>query len=443
MDIQRITYTMMTDTLLHNLRLNLRQLEGYHYQLSSGKRFRFPSEDPIANANAMRLKTYLTQNEQYERNIDDAISWMQITDDILSQLDEKLRRARVLGIQGATETMNEDDRKKIAIEVNQILEEIVNLANTRHNGRYVFSGTDTSTKPFEVKRDQDGYIINVTYQGDTNPVYREVDEGVLIQINTIGDDLFTAIPQRVKMGYDGIEDSTKPLANYLTQRPYTTGVFRINGKEIFYDITKDSLKDIADKINCAGAGVSAIITVGEGALPDYLILKTKDPCDRAAIWMEDLFMEADPLLMDLELVDPNNPHPPNNIHPNAEILTNPDSLPLNERKPHYFFFHALINLRDALRDNNSLEIQDGITEIDYSIENKLVHRARIGATINRLENIRTRLRNRRFNTQELLSKIEDTDMKDVIMKLRMQEMVQQAALASGARLIRPTLMNFL
>lgn len=442
MDISRITNTMMSDTLLNNLRRHSGKMEEYHYQLSSGKRFRYPSEDPIATTESMRLKTYIYQNEQYERNIDDATSWMQTTDDILGHLDEKLRRARILGLQGATETFNAEDRKKIALEVNEVLEEILYIANTQYNGRYLFSGTDTQTKPFEAKRDAQGKIINVTYQGDTNPIYREISEGVKVQINTIGDDLFTAIVQRIRMGYDGVQDASRPLANYLTGKDYTTGVFRINGKEIFYDITQDSLNNIAEKINRAGARVSAIITVGGGPAPDYLTLVAKDPCHRAAIWLEDLEgMGPDPLLQDLKLVNSNPPS--NNIHPNAAIETNPQSLPLSENKPHYYFFSALINLREALNNNDHSEIEDGITEIDYSIANKLEHRARIGATINRFENIRNRLRDFRLNTQKLLSKAEDVDMTEVIMKLRMQEQAQQAALASGARLIHPTLMNFL
>lgn len=448
MSVYRISNTMLSDTLLNNLRWNTQKMEEYHYQLSSGKSFRYPSDDPIATSESMRLKTYIYQNEQYDKNIDDARNWMQMTDDLLSQLDEKLRRARELGLQGATETYNANDRKKIALEVNEVLEKIVNIANTQHNGRYIFSGTQTRTKLFEVKRDTEGNIINVTYKGDTNPIYREVDEGVRIQINTLGDDLFTAMVQQVRMGYTGITDASKPIANYANATgsneftQHTNGVFRVNGKEIFYDITEDSLNDIADKINRAGAGVSAIITVGAGTAPDYLTLKANDPCDRAAIWLEDLQgMGLDPLLLDLKLVDGNPP--PNNIHPAVTIETNPDSLPTGERKPHYFYFNALINLREALNNDNHSEIEDGITEIDYSIENKLEHRARIGATINRLENIQNRLKQYKLNTQQLLSETEDTDMAEVIMKLRVQEQVQQAALASGARLIQPTLMDFL
>ena len=451
MSISRITNMMMSDTLLNNLRRHTEEIEGYHYQLSSGKRFRYPSEDPIATTEAMRLKTYIYQNEQYEKNIDNAQAWMQMTDDVLAQLDEKLRRARVLGLQGATETFNAKDREKIALEVNEILEEIVHIANTQYNGRYLFSGTDTHTKPFEVSRDSQGNIINVTYQGDTNPIYREVNEGVRVQINTLGDDLFTTMVQRVTMGYDGVTDASRPLATSEGGglSGYTTGVFRVNGKEIFYDITEDSLNDIADKINAAEAGVSAVITLnaGAGGVEDYLTLVANDPGNRAAIWLEDLEgMGHGPLLDDLELVDVTK-SPPNNIHEQATLGTNPDSYPYAPNpgadKPQYYFFNALVNLREALNDDNHIEIEDSIAEIDYSIENKLKHRARIGATINRLENHRNRLRDYRLNTKELLSKTEDADMTEVIVKLRMQEQVQRAALASGARLIQPTLMNFL
>jgi flagellar hook-associated protein 3 FlgL len=70
-------------------------------------------------------------------------------------------------------------------------------------------------------------------------------------------------------------------------------------------------------------------------------------------------------------------------------------------------------------------------------------RAIIGAKVNRLDLQENRLESTRINYEELLSKNQDADMAEVIMQLKLQENVYRASLAAGARIIMPSLVDFL
>ena len=73
----------------------------------------------------------------------------------------------------------------------------------------------------------------------------------------------------------------------------------------------------------------------------------------------------------------------------------------------------------------------------------MAQRAVVGARVNRLELQENRLESTRIDYTELLSKNQDADMAEVIMDLKMQENVYRASLAAGARIIMPSLVDFL
>jgi flagellar hook-associated protein 3 FlgL len=107
-------------------------------------------------------------------------------------------------------------------------------------------------------------------------------------------------------------------------------------------------------------------------------------------------------------------------------------------------FDSLIMLRDNLIAGNTAAISTGdINNLDRSIDNVLAYRAEIGAKINRLELHKERLGDMRVNFTKLLSANEDADMAEVIMNLQIQENVYRASLSTGARIIQPTLVDFL
>ncbi|SFL84428.1 flagellar hook-associated protein FlgL [Salibacterium qingdaonense] len=123
-------------------------------------------------------------------------------------------------------------------------------------------------------------------------------------------------------------------------------------------------------------------------------------------------------------------------------------MPVNSNPENTFqngLFQDLTSLSATLRDENagSEEISNHLDTMDKHIDNIVNERAEVGARQNRVEMIENRLGNQEVTAEEIMSENEDADMEKVIMNLMSQENVHQAALSSGARIIQPTLMDFL
>ncbi len=96
-----------------------------------------------------------------------------------------------------------------------------------------------------------------------------------------------------------------------------------------------------------------------------------------------------------------------------------------------------------LNDGNTGGISNALNRLDIHFNNINAVRAEIGVKTNRLELTLNRIEDDTLNLKELLSKNEDADIAEVIMNLKMQENVYQASLSGGAKIIQPTLMDFL
>ncbi len=101
------------------------------------------------------------------------------------------------------------------------------------------------------------------------------------------------------------------------------------------------------------------------------------------------------------------------------------------------------NLYNNLINGEAEDISDSITDIDAAMLNNTTLRAEIGAKQNRLELTTSRLEDENLNLTKLLSQNEDIDIAEVITDLKMQETVYRAALATNARTMQATLVDFL
>src|SRR5690606_6084080 len=198
----RVTNQMIARGLLANLNNHLARMEKLHFQLSSGKRLRFPSDDPAATSIAMRLHTGLVQTRQHRANLDAALSWLGATDSALDKTIEAVHRAKELAVYGATDTLPQDSRDALAEEVAQLFEHVIDIANTRHGGLYIFSGNQTLTAPYAL-----GSPITMPppqYQGDDKLRHYEFGDGVTVPVNVPGGNVFDPVLDALKELHDAL-----------------------------------------------------------------------------------------------------------------------------------------------------------------------------------------------------------------------------------------------
>ena len=187
----RITNNTLTGNYLRNLNRNLKAMQKYHNQLSSLKEVSRPSDNPMLVARVMQLDSNVRMNEQYEKNINDALGWTDTADGALNVVTSTLQRARELIVYGANGTLSETDRSALKDEVDTLQGQLMQVLNTNYDGRYIFGGQETTEPPFEMK---DG-VLN--YKGDNLPLkegyninlQREISKGVNVEIPTVGDNI--------------------------------------------------------------------------------------------------------------------------------------------------------------------------------------------------------------------------------------------------------------
>ncbi|MFC1670954.1 flagellar hook-associated protein 3 [Spirochaetota bacterium] len=419
--MNRITNKMLNNTMTYNLNRHKTEMDNIQNQLATGKKIRLPRDNPISATNQMLYRTRLTEINQYIKNIDESKTKLNEVDTAVQSMLKIFQRLRVLTVQGAHGIYSSFERKDaVATEINQLLEELVNIANTKGStGKPIFGGHHTGTEelpnPFVsvyqtlTAGNQGDAMIDVEYRGNIGNILREVSRGEYMAVNVPGNKIF--------WGTNQILTSNKDTSAYVAS---TNQVIRIDGKEI--NISAGDNQDIIiDKINNAGLSVKA----SKGG-KNNIILESTTPHQ---IWLDDA--RGGTVLQDLGLINRNFPQPPNNIDPTVTIGG-------------MSIFEMVIRLRDDLvRGDQEIVGGRDLGLIDLALDNILRHVASIGAKQNRVDELAKRFEHNKGNVLELLSKTEGIDYAETIMNFKWLESVHQYALSVGAKTIMPTLMDFL
>lgn len=186
----RVTQGLLVRRTIDNLNNHLRKLARLQNQLATGLRVNSPSEDPIAVRRAVNTRTNMQKNDQYLANIQSVQPQLNETGSSIQAALEALQRSKELALQGANGANSQQQLDAIAIELNQLLEELVVQSNHQTNGRYLFGGTRTMNPPFVTTRNAGGDITAVTFDGNTESIEVAISDGITVDGNVPGTDVF-------------------------------------------------------------------------------------------------------------------------------------------------------------------------------------------------------------------------------------------------------------
>lgn len=203
----RITNKMMTNNALYNINNNKKTLSSLEQQYSTGKKIQRPSEDPIIAVRALKLRTNLTEITQFvDKNIPDAMSWMNVTESALDNVNNILSQMNTYCVQGSNDTLTEQDRKSIVANLKELKNQIYQEGNAQYAGRYVFTGYKTDT--------------SLVFQNDSSDTRYKITE------NLNGSDI-----DIIKKSINSYElsdyDSTNPTATDFSAKPNVVTAYRL------------------------------------------------------------------------------------------------------------------------------------------------------------------------------------------------------------------------
>lgn len=207
----RITNQWVINAFIRQANKNNTALSDIQSKISSGYKHLRASESPVDNALIMQHRTEIFENRQFTRNVEHTTEWYNNVDSSLVNLESAIQRIRELAVQGANDTLVQDDRDAIAKEIDELLHHIVDVGNTKVAGQYIFAGHDVDKRPFEiVYGDEHGYNnnivtfstgeirsdinktrpIGIVYHGDDKRILTEIDRGTLIEKSVTGQEIF-------------------------------------------------------------------------------------------------------------------------------------------------------------------------------------------------------------------------------------------------------------
>ncbi len=146
----RITVQELNRQMLHVINDRNYDMSKLQEQIATGKRLLRPSDDPVDVANTLKLETKLKEFTQFKKNINDGISYMNVTSTSLDSMNTLMQRARELAVQGSSDTLSATERAYINKEASQLFRQLIALTNTEFKGDYIFSGTHTKTPPYQI-----------------------------------------------------------------------------------------------------------------------------------------------------------------------------------------------------------------------------------------------------------------------------------------------------
>jgi flagellar hook-associated protein 3 FlgL len=187
MAVPRLSNQMMARNTLADLNNVANDLYRTQRKMSSGKEITRPSDDPFGTTRAVGTRRELEDIQQLKKNVDDARAWQGVTEVALARITDVVQRARELLVQGASDSNSLQQREALAKEIDQLVETAKTEANGAYGGRYIFSGTETNTKPYNIGGTD-------VYNGDGGNIVRTIGPAVSVPVNVRGADFLGGDP---------------------------------------------------------------------------------------------------------------------------------------------------------------------------------------------------------------------------------------------------------
>ena len=213
----RITTKMMQNTSLNNLNTNKALQEKLTTQLSTMKKITRPSDDPVIAIRSLKLNASLNKIDQYyEKNAEDAESWLQLTESAIKTSVDILTSMRTYVVQAAQGSLTADDRKAIVENLSNFEKEIYSTGNADSAGRSIFTGYRTDV-PLTFKEDKEERYSIIEQRTnaclDTTTFVRtndlaDINEGNFNGSETTEYDVDSYEIHRIRLAYDDLDIST-------------------------------------------------------------------------------------------------------------------------------------------------------------------------------------------------------------------------------------------
>jgi flagellar hook-associated protein 3 len=363
-------------------------------QVSTGSRINRVSDDPATAYRVLGLNTNEKSLKNYITNLSEVAGILELSSTILDNITSGLVETQIRLTQITSGTYDEAARKRTAEGINDILEQIVSLANTQHMDQHLFGGSDTGSAPYTVER-TDGKITSVTYQGSLESRDIEIAPGVESSAFYIGDNIFRSNDRNdpIFIGDTGAKTGTGTSS-------VRSGVWlTVTGSTGNWSLSIDG----GTAVNSDGTQTNLAVKNASGQV---------------------LYIDTTGI-----------------TSTGVDLVSVPGT---------YDIFNTLIIIRDVLENEKGLsdvQVRELLNNLPSSLEetSKLMVQAQvsIGSKIGFLDDLKHSLKDQQYDTEDEATRLQEADIAQVAIDLARREILYQMTLAVAARLMSMSLLDFI
>ena len=379
------------------LHLHTEALTRLQEQASTGSRINRPSDSPSEAYSILSLNSQERSLQNYIDNLSDVTDTLEFSSTIIGDITSYISDAKLRIGQVTSGTYDEQARERAAEAINDILEQVVLLANTKRMNQYIFGGADTTSAPYIVQH-TNGEITNVTYRGSSETSDIEVAPGLKSSPFYVGDNIFRS------------NERTDPIFTGLTGAAAGTGTSSVCG-----DVWLTVIHDGTNYKLSIDDGAS-YVTVLAGGDPNQAVTDSRTG--------QVLYVDTTGL---------------NNT--GVELVRIPGT---------YDIFNTLITTRDVLRNQRDFseaqlqQLRDSCLTSLEEVRNLLVQDSvSIGSKIGFLDDLKDSLKNVKYNTEDEVARIEEADIAQIAIDIARRQALYQASLSIAARMMSLSLLDYL
>jgi len=459
------------------LSLNFAKLALSQERIATGKRILRPSDDVIGTAKSLATRKQISQIGNYRKAIDSSRPYFDSANSSLQDVSGILTEARALITQGMNGTLNDSDRALIGGQLDQLVDQLVDVANSQFGDRYLFGGTLTKEPPFAFE------TVNgarqVVYKGDDGVQRIKIGSGTEIGVNIPGSEIF-GLFEYAGAKLSGLTGATlgtsanqgTGYADLIFRQDGTVGtpgagIALVNGGADD-TILQDNLLTVDATAGTVTLGNGTAVPIPEVGDDDYadFVVQTADGAEVRLDFTGFTGVDTSATLSgagsvsldgvnftpmtftetDLELIDSD-----------TGTVVHLDTTNVNRAGNELLSFSGGVSIFDALqgaasdlKNSGGLDsadflarMTDRLGEMERNQENALSALGTLGARSQRLNDSAERLSSMDLSLQGVLSQIEDADLATVALELSRAEQTLQLAQMTGSRLLQNSLLNFL
>ena len=424
----KISNKLFNDQQLNQFSKNMENIQKIQDKISSGKNIIFASDDPVGAVQLSGMKDNLSRVNRFIENSNIALDRLHLMDATMEAINNVFIRAKELSVQASNDIYGVMDREAIAIEFDEMKNELMTLANTQDStGTFIYAGFKTKTSPF--KMDATG---SVDYKGDRGVLNLQVTESRLVETtidgSTVFQDIVTSegVSTDLFAALDNISRSIRTAAGGVEEAK-AEGIAKIsltNANPGTYSFTIKSGSKSADfSIDLTGSDLSDIRTAINGANLD--ITATLEDSNKTLKLVNNFGKDIDFGNLQITGID--------------KAQDTPTS---------FFSFRSV----DAA--GNNLSNEQTIYDKDQTIASRLDElvtiqshvsnqRAKVGARMNSSERLRDVLEERKILISQDVSDLEDADLATLVTSLQSQLTSQEASQKAFINIAKLNLFDFL